>query len=917
MSGRGFRDGCRRAGAGCLAALLLACGSGSPLPPAPRVEYGGCWSVSMPGPVCALYPSREEPSESRLRLWVKAEPGAEVEIRCGNRVVPATGQEVQGGLLIPIEIPVKCRLLTVRLRGPDGTRSRPWSLRVTPAEIPPWWTEAVRLQSAGESRQAQRRLAGKTVPQSERGLLLWALAILARQEGNDEESAAYLRQGIASDQGLGVLSGEWTKRGLLAWIEINHGQLAEARSILPSRPLPAGAPAEAQILKAFYQGLLADRVGDYRSALEELQSAADLAERNGSGTYRWKAEQLLAHTYQSLGRSRKAADLFKRLRAEPQLAESPCDRGDLLVNLAWSWLLAREGGEAPGDPIPVLQEAQAIYDREACRAEQRLNARLNLALAHQQAGRWRDARRTLEEIRPLASAALLSQRLWWLDLEGRQAIAEGRPARALELYRELAGVARRADSLEGSFRAALGRAHARIALGERTAAVGDLAVADGLLDEQTWLIPASEGRDTFLAQREEATRLDLELLLAAGRKRSAFALARRARSRLLRQLGVQDRLTQLTSEERQRWEKALSAYWTVREAIDREAADEWQIPPARVEHAREDRSAQLAKARKDLDAAIASFGAPLRRAEDSLSPPRRGEIILAYHALPRGWAGFAAHRGGLEVATFTLPPAALADPAALGRLLLAPFRSAINRSERVRVLPSGPLQRVDFHSLPLAGEPLLARHAVVYSLDLASRPSAEAPARPAALLVADPQGNLAAARQEAATVSAAIRAWGWPLTRLDGPAAGAGPVRRALATADLFHFAGHGNFAGFAGWDSALRLADGSRLTLSDLLALRRVPAWVVLSACDSGRSSEQAPGEGIGLAQAFLLAGAREVIAAVRPVDDATARDLIGELYREWQPGADLARQLQRAQLACGRRHPGGDFASFRLLER
>jgi CHAT domain-containing protein len=111
-------------------------------------------------------------------------------------------------------------------------------------------------------------------------------------------------------------------------------------------------------------------------------------------------------------------------------------------------------------------------------------------------------------------------------------------------------------------------------------------------------------------------------------------------------------------------------------------------------------------------------------------------------------------------------------------------------------------------------------------------------------------------------------------------------------------------------------MADNSQLTLSDLLALRRVPAWVVLSACESGQSSGQAPGEGIGIAQAFLLAGAQGVIAATRTVDDRKARDLIAELYRGWQPGADLARQLQRAQLACMRRDPASVWASFRLLE-
>jgi hypothetical protein len=794
-------------------------------------------------------------------------------------------------------------------------------MALTPAEIPGWYTEVVDLAQAGQREEAIRRAVQRAVPRNERGLQLWFLATQARLEERDEDAAAYLRLGIAADQSQRELRGEWKKRGLLAWIEIHHNRFADARRALPAQPLAAGAPADARFQRAYYQGVLANRLGDYRSALEQLQLAADLAERIGDDTLRWKAEQLLAHSLQSVGRSQDAADLFQRLRADPH-PESPCDLGDLLLNQAWSWLLAHEGGEETSDPIPALQEAQKAY--QGCRPEQRLNAALNLALAHQQAGRWPEARRALEAVRPLATGASLSQRLWWLDAEGRQAIEEGQPARALDLYSDLSEVAESARSLEGDFRAAVGRAHARLALDDRASAIADLATADRLIDEQTWLIPADQGRDTFLAQREAATRLYLDLLLKDGQRQSAFTLARRARSRLLRQLMVRDRLAQLTPAEQRRWEDALSKYWSLRQTVDQQAAEEWQIPEDQRKRAGEDRSAQLAAARKDLDDAIAAFGAPADRGEDSLSPPRPGEVILVYHPLPHGWAGFAAHAQGIEVATFTLPPGLLTRRRPrvafedLSRVLLEPFRSVLARADRVRVLPYGPLRFVDFHALPFDGQPLLARHVVTYSLDLGSRPSAALPSRPTALLVADSEGNLPAARQEAAIVGAAIRAWGrgWSLTRLDGQAAGAGAVRQALPGSDLFHFAGHGSFAGFAGWDSALRLADGSSLTLSDLLALRRVPAWVVLSACDSGQSSKQAPGEGIGVAQAFLLAGAQGVIAATQSVDDRKARDLITELYRGWQPGADLASQLRRAQLASRQRDPASVWASFRLFE-
>jgi cellulose synthase operon protein C len=445
-----------------------------------------------------------------------------------------------------------------------------------------------------------------------------------------------------------------------------------------------------------------------------------------------------------------------------------------------------------------------------------------------------------------------------------------------------------------------------------------LAEANRRIDEQSWHVPAYEGRDTLVGQREEATRLYLELLLDTGRIEDAFRLARQARSRLLRQLTVRDRLARLAPREQARWDRALSRYLALRDEVDRQTAAEWQLPIDQREHAREERASQLAQAREDLDRAVAGLGISKEHSETRLLPPRPGEVVLIYHPLQRGWAGFAADERGLAVSRFELPARQLSREALAG-ILLAPFGPALSRAERVRVLPYGRrLRLVDFHVLPFGGEPLLARHRVVYGLDLPGRPSPAAPDRRAALLVVDPQGDLPAARQEAATVAAAIRTWkpGWTLKHLEGSAARAEEVRAALPKAALFHFAGHGTFAGFAGWDSVLTLSDGSSLTVGDLLALPRAPAWVLLSSCDAARSSEQAPGEGIGLAQAFLLAGSESVIAATRRVPDSVARDLFSELYRVWHPGADLARQLQQAQRACIHSHSASDCASFRLLE-
>ena len=288
---------------------------------------------------------------------------------------------------------------------------------------------------------------------------------------------------------------------------------------------------------------------------------------------------------------------------------------------------------------------------------------------------------------------------------------------------------------------------------------------------------------------------------------------------------------------------------------------------------------RLAQAQDALDGALASLG--ISR-EDSLSSPRPGEVILTYHPLRDGrWAGFAATTRGVEVNLFKLPPET-ATEREQSKVLLTPFRSAIKASQSVRVLPYGPLRSVDFHALPFeGGEPLIASHLVVYSLDLPVHSfPASTNGQHVALVVSDPQGNLPEASQEVKVVVDAIRTWGvsWKSVTLQSQKAKSEDVIAALPTADFFHYAGHGVFAGFAGWDSKLPLAEGSRLTLGDVLALRRSPDWIVLSACDTAQTSQEAPGEGIGLANAFLLAGAKGVVAATHRVTDRSTNRLMRE---------------------------------------
>ncbi|HSG40920.1 MAG TPA: hypothetical protein VLE27_14875, partial [Thermoanaerobaculia bacterium] len=348
---------------------------------------------------------------------MKTDPGAQVEIQADGQRLDVSGEEVQQGQRYKFSIPEDAASITVSLISLDGRRSPGWSLKL--AHPPAWQMEIDKLSEKGEFEKFSVRLAQlrRTAPPNEQGMVLRALAGTARDKENDEEHERLARQGIDADRAEGQVRGEAEKTGWLARLYLRKGRFDDARRILSDLRLPAGAPAEARYWKSFYTGILSQRVGNYREALENIGRGVQQAERVGL-SYRFEAEQVLANVHQALGQSQKASDIFTRLRAQADNKEKGCDFADLLTNQGWSQLLAREGGQDLGDPTPTLEEAKVIYDNRGCLTEQRLNARLNLALAHLQGNRPRQARRELDEAGPLDSEANLEQRLWRYDLDG-------------------------------------------------------------------------------------------------------------------------------------------------------------------------------------------------------------------------------------------------------------------------------------------------------------------------------------------------------------------------------------------------------------------------------------------------------------------------------------------------------------------
>lgn len=134
-------------------------------------------------------------------------------------------------------------------------------------------------------------------------------------------------------------------------------------------------------------------------------------------------------------------------------------------------------------------------------------------------------------------------------------------------------------------------------------------------------------------------------------------------------------------------------------------------------------------------------------------------------------------------------------------------------------------------------------------------------------------------------------------------------VLAKIRRAPCIHLACHGGF----GWnpsrplDFVLHLEGAERLSLSAVQANGRLDAagLVVLSACESGMVDVVvAPSEQVGLATAFLRAGAQGVVASRWCVGDLSAFVLMMELYTALQASASPPRALREAQLSLKAMH-------------
>jgi hypothetical protein len=866
-------------------------------------EFAGCARI-RPGPLCELAAERE------LTFWSRGSVKPHIE---AAGAVPEHTREarfVESGWRVKFRVPRAASAVRIRAGARGG------ELRVAGSSEPRPLKELARLWKAGQSEQVRASLdaTAAQLHGAERERIRAFRARLAMRDGDNGRAAAELELSAVSAQEAGLLLEASHDRIAAAYCRaVRLADYGRARSELEATERELGHIPEVRARLAYHRGVLAKTTGDTQSALLHFRDASVLSRRLDLVADELVAHQELALTLNGLHRHTEA--LVEQEAVVARDIDGPsCLHSLRWENLAWI-LLSQSDPSLHQRAATALDRAEHLSERcpdPLARRNQALN-RVELALRRGDAA---DAEARLQALetdtsgrstRLAAWQALYSGRLHLLRKDGsRQALAAFEQANQLAESIELKDCA---------YLARLGRARALLQRNDASAMAAYYQAEDAADALVRWA-PFGQGQQLTALETQESSRELLSLLLGRNQIADAYALAVRMARRVWASNFRANRIAALSGAQRERWERAGAEYSTRRRALERAASDDWKLSAEAVSETRLSRALELQR----VENALAEAYALLSHQVDD-PPAKTDDPQLTLASGHDGWWAFLARGDALEVSLV----ATSSDRQDVERGLVAALEgfeaAGLLAAEILRVTLPPELAALDVHALELGGRPVAERLPVAYSFDPGrSSERRAADHRPwSALVLGDPNDDLPSAGSEAKRLSSRLSA----SRALFGAEVTFEAVSAHLPNAMLLHFAGHANSGGLDGLDGALRLTAGERLSLGDVFSLRRVPEFVVLSACTS--SVSPGAGGGLSIGQAFVAAGSRAVVGASRPVSDGLAQRFTQALYDELfgsdtraalpRDGHAWASAVRAAGMKVKRDDPAADWASMRLL--
>lgn len=633
---------------------------------------------------------------------------------------------------------------------------------------------------------------------------------------------------------------------------------------------------------------------DYLSLSREAQAQAERAGAVEAVRTLWWARTSYELVWDASGERLDRAEAEVRASAPDAVRTQPDFQRRLLQARAQVWAQRGRSERA----VALLQ--QALAQPEARDPSARWTLHLDLADLHSAQGRHdealREAEAALQAARQLQSAAVLRQ---CLDRRRGLRQASGDPAAITAALVELDAEAGADEPVADRATRWQTRTMLLLALKRHDEALATL--------DRLQALPAA-AREVAAVSPAQLAGLRAAVLRDAGRVAEAVAVLEAAAHQLEHDVGT----TGAWRDREAHWQTfCFGAAINHAELGHAEAAVHWAERgrehlwgAALRRHGRAVAPPPLAGVRRQLAARKAAALVLMLGRQRTLAvllPADGGEPRI--RRLGQGLADWRARLDALAHGAAQWNPRFMANLGDFSDWLGPLLDEAVQGARRLVVVPEGPLALVPFAGLRLTGGHHLAqRVATVLVPTLAFGPRTEGGRATLRLLSAGAGVSVAPAHDFSAMareVAANYRRG--PATTLPGATRDA--FLEAVAGHDVLHLSFHGNVQPgrldpLAA--STLEFDGGERLSARQLLE-----AWpagttheaVFLNACVSaGYAFDRDAGAG-GFLQAFLEAGARQLVATLAYVDPAQAQALALSFHRAWRDGVDVAAALQQAQ--------------------
>lgn len=659
----------------------------------------------------------------------------------------------------------------------------------------------------------------------------------------------------------------------MACVAAGDSRMALAERALDEARAWGGHDAAALARIELCASVLADVQLDLRRSQALVEWLAAHVPPGGDTRLELAVQQAAANLQIRLGRVAAARKTFARLEAHPGVWA--CERAAFAGQQAWLiWGQLDRGEITAPEAIAGMDAARRALALGCTDTDANAHAAVDLALLALEVGDVGQAQAAVALARANGAEAWGAVSGWLGEVDARIAESQGPPERAAALWD---AHVRRAEAVQDdvlTHHALVGAARWASARGQRDEALALGQRAHDLAARMLLRAAFGQGKQGYARAFERGSTELAERLIEVGALGAALAVVRETQARPLRELAAGATVERLDPA-------ALAAYRKTVATVEAARGELWQLPVAELATAAAHLAAEQQAADVQLEralAAVTSTACVARRVSSD-------ELMLV------SWGD------GSRVFEVRADEVRVRSRAELSQ--------ALSLAGVARVIIEQPASAGDdLGALVVDGVPLAERVPTVYALDLCARAPRVPPPERRVVVVDNPSANLAQAEAEAAIV----REHSPTAERVLGAAATSDRLRAALSAPDvwLFHYSGHARHAGNDGWDAELILAEDTHVRVPDILALPRVPAHLVLSACESGVHGTDSAARTLGLGQAFVIAGADEVLVTTRAVDAARTVRLMAALYAELGTGHDLPGALRAARVRVAAEHPG-----------